>query len=388
MLNDPMHILAWLCGILVLITYLSSLKSLSKFFDIFPPIVWVYFLPMLSTAFGITPVENPLYKFISWYILPLALFLLTFTTNLKAIAKLGIKPLLIMLGGAVGVVVGCIASFGLFKSFLPAEAWKEFASLSGSWIGGTANLIAIKESVEAKDISHALLMDTFIGYAWMATLLYMVKYQEKFNQYHNADTRVIEEVNAELAKFDEKRRPTETKDVVYILGIGLLITTLAVHLSTLLPALGDPVIINRAMWAVLIVVAIGLGLSISPMRQLEEAGATKLGYFALYILLMKSGVESDISNITMGEMIFFFIAGIVWISIHILFQYLTARLFKAPMFLFAAASMANIGGTVSTPIVTAAYARAMAPVGLLLAIAGNLLGIYAGLFCAWVLSKM
>ena len=386
-----MHVLAWLVGILCLVTYLSSLKPLAKFFDIFPPIVWVYFLPMLSSAFGITPVENPLYKFISWYILPLALFLLTFTTDLKAIAKLGIKPLLIMIGGSVGVIVGCIASFAIFKSLLPAEAWKEFAALSGSWIGGTANLVAIKESVGATDISHALLMDTFIGYAWMAVLLYLIKYKEKYDKYHNADNTTIEEVNAQLGAFEEKRRPIENKDVIYILGIGFVVVTLCVHLSTLeqyFPPLGNPVVINRAMWAVLMVVAVGLALSFSPLRKLEEAGATKLGYFALYLLLTKAGAESDISNIKMEEMIFFFIAGLVWISIHIVFQYLTARLLKAPMFLFAAASMANIGGTVSTPIVTAAYARSMAPVGLLLAIAGNLLGIYGGLFCAWVLSKM
>jgi uncharacterized membrane protein len=48
--------------------------------------------------------------------------------------------------------------------------------------------------------------------------------------------------------------------------------------------------------------------------------------------------------------------------------------------------MANIGGAASAPIVASVYLPAMAPVGLLLAVAGYILGIYAALGCAWLLS--
>ena len=62
-----------------------------------------------------------------------------------------------------------------------------------------------------------------------------------------------------------------------------------------------------------------------------------------------------------------------------------ARLLKAPLFLVAVGSQANIGGAASAPIVAAAYYESMAPVGLLMGVLGYLLGNYAGLLCAYLL---
>lgn len=50
--SDPMAILAWLLGLMALLFWLSGLKPLQKFFDVVPTILFVYFLPTLSTAFG------------------------------------------------------------------------------------------------------------------------------------------------------------------------------------------------------------------------------------------------------------------------------------------------------------------------------------------------
>ena len=47
--------------------------------------------------------------------------------------------------------------------------------------------------------------------------------------------------------------------------------------------------------------------------------------------------------------------------------------------------MANIGGAASAPVVAGVYHRAMAPIGLLMAVAGYILGIYAAIVCAWLL---
>ena len=56
------------------------------------------------------------------------------------------------------------------------------------------------------------------------------------------------------------------------------------------------------------------------------------------------------------------------------------------MFLIATSSQANIGGVVSAPIVATVYKKSLAPVGLLMGVMGNIIGIYAGLFTAWLLS--
>ena len=50
--------------------------------------------------------------------------------------------------------------------------------------------------------------------------------------------------------------------------------------------------------------------------------------------------------------------------------------------------MANIGGAVSAPIVASVYQPAMAPVGLLMAVLGYIVGTYVGLSLAWLLGQM
>jgi uncharacterized membrane protein len=61
---------------------------------------------------------------------------------------------------------------------------------------------------------------------------------------------------------------------------------------------------------------------------------------------------------------------------------------RAPLFFVATGSMANVGGVVSAPVVASVYRRALAPVGVLMGVSGYLIGIYGGLLCAWLLSKV
>ena len=56
------------------------------------------------------------------------------------------------------------------------------------------------------------------------------------------------------------------------------------------------------------------------------------------------------------------------------------------MFLIATSSQANIGGVVSAPIIASVYQKSLAPVGLLMGVLGNIMGIYFGLLTAWLLS--
>jgi uncharacterized membrane protein len=66
---------------------------------------------------------------------------------------------------------------------------------------------------------------------------------------------------------------------------------------------------------------------------------------------------------------------------HIIVLLTVAKLIRAPIFFVAVGSQANIGGAASAPIVASAFHPTLAPVGVLLAVAGYVLGTYAGLLC-------
>ena len=78
--------------------------------------------------------------------------------------------------------------------------------------------------------------------------------------------------------------------------------------------------------------------------------------------------------------------GIVWILIHAIVLFSVGRWLKAPMFLIATSSQANIGGVVSAPIVASVYQKNLAPVGLLMGVFGNILGVYFGFLTAQLMS--
>jgi uncharacterized membrane protein len=389
LITEPTALLAFLSAVLGLVFWLSTLPRLEKLFKVLPPVIWAYFVPMLTTTFGITPPLSPTYDWMAQYLLPFSLFLLMITIDLPAIVRLGPIALVMMLVGTLGIVLGGPVAFFLFGGLLDdPEAWKGFAALSGSWIGGTANMVAIKESIGTPDatLGPIIVVDTVVGYGWMGVLLFLSGYQARFDRWVGADTRFVQTLNERLAELDTTRRPVSTADLAMIIGFGLAATALAVALGGRLPAFGDPTIISKSTWAILLVVTGGLVLSFTPLRRLEQPGASRVGYFALYLLLTSIGAKADLAAVL--EAPIYLLAGALWIAIHVGLLLLAARLLKAPLFFVATGSMANVGGAASAPIVAGVYLPAMAPVGLLMAVAGYILGIYAALGCAWLLSQV
>ena len=385
LLTDPMAVFGFLALIVALIFWVSELPRFKKIFEVIPPVIYVYFIPMFTTSTGITPSSSPLYDWTVPYLLLFALLLLMISVDVSSIIKLGPTALFMVTAGAVGIVIGGPISLLLFQNLLPADAWTGFAALSGSWIGGTANMVAIAESVGTPESAYGpvIVVDTVVGYGWMGVLIALAGYQTVFDKRTNANTAVIEETNIRLAKMDRQRHPTTLRDAIMMIGFGIAGAVMSLEVGQLLPVLGNPTIISTTTWAILIVVTGGLILSFTPLRELEKVGASGLGYTALYLLLAGIGAQADIRAVVNAPV--YLLAGAVWIAIHVGVLFLAARIVKAPLFFIATGSMANIGGAATAPVVAGVYHPAMAPVGLLMAIAGYILGIYGAIACAWLL---
>lgn len=388
LLTDPVAIFAYLAGVIGVVFWLSGVPALRRAFAVTPPVIYAYFIPTLSTALDITPLQSPAYAWMTRYLLPVALLLLMITVDLKAIVRLGRMALVMMLAGTVGIVLGGPIALLAFRTWLPPDAWKGFAALSGSWIGGTANFVAVAESVGASPeiLAPAIVVDTVVGYGWMGLLLLFSAQQERFDRWNRADTSVIEETNRRMLAMADTRRPIELRDLLMILGLAFAGATLAIAAGRRLPSIGSPTIISATTWAVLIVVTGSLLLSFTPLRRLEDAGASRIGYAALYLLLTAIGAQADLRAVLQTPV--FLAAGALWLLVHATLMLAVARLVRAPLFFVATGSMANVGGPASAPVVAGVYHQALAPVGLLLGVAGYILGIYGALACAWMLARV
>lgn len=398
LITDPLQTFALLASVLAVVFALARVPALKKVFDVVPPVIWPYFVPMLLTTFGVTQAyvpetatsaeyTNAAYSVMGTVLLPMALFLLMLTIDLRAIASMGRLALIMLLVGTLGIVIGAPIAFLLVGRLVDApETWQQLAALSGSWIGGTANMVAIQESVGLRDLGPVIVVDTVVGYGWMAILLFLSNYQDRFNRWVGADTSAMDRVNETLRQIDTTRRPISIDTGAIIIGLGIGAAVLARFLGGSLPSLGDPTIISGGTWAVLIAVSAGLALSFTPMRNLEADGASRIGYVALYLLLTSIGAQGDLFAVLEAPLLL--LTGVVWLAVHIGLLFGAAKLLRAPLFFVATGSMANVGGAASAPIVASVYHPAMAPVGLLMAVAGYVLGIYAALGCAWMLGQL
>jgi uncharacterized membrane protein len=381
--TEPLTVIAVLASVLAGVFALSSVEKLEPLFKFAPPVIWAYFIPMMLTTFGVTPSSSPVYEWMSAYLLPFSLFLLMITVDIRAILRLGPRALLMMLIGTLGIVIGAPIAFFLFGGFFSDPvAWKGFAALSGSWIGGTANMVFIKEYVSTPDSTLAplLVVDVVAGYGWMGILIFLSAYQQQFDRWVGASRGVIDKLQQQLEEIATDRVPITLGKFVIILGLGLGATLAAEALGARLPELGEPTVISAGTWTILVVVTAGLLLSFTPARELEKDGASRIGYAALYLLLTSIGASADLAAVLDAPL--YLVAGIVWLAVHVTLLFGAAIVSKSPLFFVATGSMANVGGAASAPIVAGVYVPSLAPVGLLMGVAGYILGVYVTMFCA------
>ena len=389
LITNDIVILGLIAATLGTVFWTSSLASFRKFYSIVPALLLCYLIPGLFNTFGVIDGEHSkLYNPVaSRVLLPAALVLLTLSIDLKAVLRLGPKLVAMYAAASLSVMLGGILAFLLFKAVHPetvaGDTWAGMTALAGSWIGGGANMLAMKEifQVNATTFGQFAVVDVGVGYVWMAALIFLAGRAAAIDARSGADTRAIDELKDKLAAFkaQHSRVPTLT-DLMVIVGIAFGTVGMAHFLAAPLSAwFGANVSWARAVslhepfvWVVLISTFVGLGLSFTRARTLEGAGASNIGTLLLYFLIAAIGMQMDI--LALFDRPWLYLLGLVWLGIHIVLLWLVGRLLKVPFFYFAIGSQSNIGGPASAPVVASAFHPALAPVGALLGTLGYATG--------------
>ncbi len=368
------------------------------FYKYVPVLLLCYFLPALYNTLGIIDGEkSELYLIASRYLLPTTLVLLTLSIDFPALAKLGPKSLILFLTGTLGIIIGGPISLLLWGWISPetvaGDVWKGMATLAGSWIGGSANQTAMKEvfNVDNNMFGMFLAVDILVANVWMAFLLYLAGRSHQIDAQSGADTSAIVALREKMEHFEAQHaRVPKLPDFMIIIGVGFGATGLSHLLATpLTEAFKGMVWAERAsltstfFWIVVLATTIGLLLSMTRARNLEGAGASKIGTVLLYILIASIGMHMDLRAVFTNPGLFG--VGATWILIHGGLMFIVARLIRAPVFYFAVGSQANIGAAASAPVVASAFHPSLAPVGVLLAVLGYALGTYGAWLTALVM---
>jgi uncharacterized membrane protein len=351
-----------------------ELRTPMKLFTWLPAVVLIYLLSIGFSQSGLLAQNVPqtdAYKTLKAWLLPMMLFLMMLQLDLRAFASLG-RPMLIAYAGAV--VSLAVAFFFVFSLFgFGPEAAGVFGALSGSWTGGTANMLAVAGALDLSEsqLGPALIVDTLLYTLWVSSLLLTVPFAARFDRWSGAqpltDTRQ-----------SEGSRPDGFRTIFVLVPLALVTAVIVRYAAASLPLLPS------STWAVLLATLAGVGGSFTRLKQIGGSGL--LASLLLYLLVALIGSHASLQGFS--DVPRYLAAAAVILMLHALFMVLLARTFRLSLFGIGIASLANIGGVASAPVLAAAYHRHLVGPAVIMAVMGYLVGTLAGLLIASGLERI
>jgi len=385
LLSDPAQAFLALAVVVCAIVWLSGQPVGRRLFSVLPTPLWIFVLPMALTTAGVLPQSSEAYEVMAVVLVPTSLFLLAASSDFRSTLRTGPLAVLILAAGTLGVCAGGIASFALTGDALGEEGWKGFAVLSGAWIGGSANAIAVQQGLDADPsvIGPLLVTETLVAYLWVTLLLFLSGRQAAVGRFFHSRPLALTPLSDLSA---EDRPAVSASGLSGVFGSALVAAGLAAGVAAALPEVGDPTVISTTTWTVLLVVALGVAASFTPVRNIERHGASQIGLWLIYLLLASLGARGEFSAFLSTPV--YIAAGLIWLGVHAVILLLAARILRAPPALIALGSVANIGGFVTAPIVATAYDRRLVPTALLMAAMAQIAGIYLPFLLAAIMAGM
>lgn len=396
--NDAV-VLGLLFMVLGLVFYSEKHPKFQKFYQYVPSLLLCYFIPGLLNSFGVIDGEHSkLYFVASRYLLPSTLVLLTMSVDLPEILKLGPKAIIMFLTGTFGIIIGGPLAILFTTTFFPDMVseigsdglWRGMTTVAGSWIGGGANQASMKEIFQVPNevFSLMVVIDILVANVWMAILLILAARSKSIDAKIGADTSSIERLKEKIENYQLKNEVIPSgHQIMLICALAFTVTGLSHFLSdniapfikTNAPSLAKFSLTSGFFWLIVIATSIGVILSFTPAKKMENYGASKIGNVMLYILIASIGMHMNIFEIFKQPGLF--VIGFVWMLIHAILMLGVGRLIKAPLFFIAVGSQANVGGAASAPVVASFFHPSLASVGVLLAVLGYVLGTYGAWIC-------
>lgn len=371
MITSPFVYLLFL-AFLATVFHLLDTKSTLKIFKFIPAVVFIYAFSMLFASLGVFDKNeeiDAIYKLTKTNLLPAMLFLMLLQVDFRHFFKLG-KSLLISYVLAVTSIAFGFVIVALVFSF-DVNTAAGFGALAGSWMGGTANMIAVGSAlgVSQEAFGYALIVDSVNYTLWVMLLLFLVPFASVFNKFTKSDENMT--YLGEIGCACNMGAPRYWLLILFALVASIVSQIIAQNLE----------ILNNTTTIVLIASTLGVLGSFTKLREIN--GSSEVASTMLYMLIALIGSKAIFDNFS--DVGIYVLAGFSILVIHALIMLIGAKIFKLDLFSVAVASLSNIGGVASAPILAATYNKSLVSVGVLMAIMGYLIGTFGGLLVGNVL---
>ena len=356
-----------------------------KIFDLVPPLVWIYVLHMIFCTVGLYDLgeTKAAYTAFKNNLLYAMIFVMLLRCDFRKLGKLGPRMIAIFLGCSLTLAIGTIVGYPIFMNLIGGgeKTWAAVAALYASWVGGSGNMAAMEAAftIDPGAYGAALALDTVCYSVWIALLLLAVKIAPKWNKAVNADTSKLDAIadaaNAEIAK---DKKVATAADWIFLIGISLLVSSFTQYAGKVmnngLCAIGLDMF-GAATCTTVLVTVLGLIAAVTPLGKM--AAVEELSSVYLYAVVSMLASRASLVDLIAAPM--WVVYGFVILLVHVVLMFILSKIFKWDLCMVSTASLANIGGSASAPIVATAYNANFAGIGVLMGILGQAIGNLFGL---------
>ncbi|MEB3025116.1 MULTISPECIES: DUF819 domain-containing protein [unclassified Parvimonas] len=391
MITDGFQFVALLFFVSGIVIYLEKKFKNGIFFKYVPALVIIYFGAMILSTLGVWDMSvegvSKARSVLKDAILPSMIFLMLLRADLRDIAKLGPRMIISFFTATFTIMIGFVVAFLIFKGNLASNAPLTFGALAGSWVGGTQNMVAVQQAVglEGSGMGYTLLIDSIDYSIWIMFLLFLVPFANKFNKWTKADTSKIDNINEHLtAKFSTISKEITFQDIFFLLSVALGVTAVTTIIGNEMVKVPALAFMGATGWTIIITTILGVIFAMTPLARIP--GSPEVSNVLLYMLIGLIASNANFLELTQAPA--YILAGFVILAIHGILMAIIGKVFKLDLFTCGIASLSNIGGVASSPVLAAAYSQSLVPIAVLMALIGVITGTFFGIGVAKFLTML
>lgn len=345
---------------------------------------------MILSNTGVIPLESPVYDTVWSYVVPLAIPLLLFQSNIVKVWQESKRLLIIFLISTIGTVAGTIVAFFLLKDVIPNLNYIG-AMLSGSYTGGGVNFAAMATRFDVDEglVSSTVVADNLLMAVYFLVLITIPAigfFKNKFGTPHIDEIEKNSDASENQASSYWGRKEISLRDIALAIGTAFAIVavsfSLAGFFSELIPEdsnifltvlrgiIGDDYLMLTTLTLVLV--------AVFPKYFDSISGSQEFGTFFIYIFFVVIGVPASIPLIIQNAPLILVFAALI-VFINMLISFSAGKLFKFNLEEIILASNANIGGptTAAAMAISRGWTKLVGPI-LIIGTLGYIIGNYVG----------
>lgn len=349
---------------------------------------------LILSNLNIIPTDSVVYDQVWGYVVPLAIPLLLFQCNIRKIWRESGRILVIFLISSVGTMVGAMVGYLALGKAIP-ELYKVAAMMSGSYIGGGVNFVAMADSFDVPGdmVSAAVVADNLLMALYFFVLIAIPSiafFRKAFSHPHQDEVeRLGSGEGKTIAAAYWGGKEIALKDIAFAIASAFAIVAvsneIAKFFASIIPTSNFLLVLANGLLGnkYLIITTLTMLLAtFKPDFFGNIKGTSEIGTFLIYLFFVVIGVPASISLIIQKSPMLLVYAFIM-VAINMIITFGFGKLLKFDLEEIILASNANIGGptTAAAMAISKGWTKLIGPimlVGTLGYIIGNYFGILMG----------